>query len=99
VVQTPTKITAILTALPGKADDLHTLLIGMAPLCRAEAGNLRWDVWRDRARGDRYVLDELYRDSDAVEAHHNTPHYKAYLERIPDLAERAAWVLEPVAIG
>lgn len=99
VVQMPTKITAILTAHPGKAADLQALLIGMAPLCRAEAGNLRWDVWRDRARSDRYVLDELYRDFDAVEAHHKTPHYQAYLEKIPDLAERTAWVLEPLAIG
>jgi hypothetical protein len=34
------KITAILTARPGKAGDLLALLASMAPQCRAEPGNL-----------------------------------------------------------
>jgi quinol monooxygenase YgiN len=72
--QLPFKITAILTAHPGKASELRALLVGMAPLCRAEPGNLRWDVWCDRAHSERYVLDELYRDAAAVEAHRETPH-------------------------
>lgn len=94
--QSHAKITGILTARPGKAADLHALLIGMAPLCRAEPGNLHWDIWRDRTNGERYVLDELYVDAAAVEAHHNTPHYQAYLANIPELADRMAWVLEAV---
>ncbi|NMN71446.1 antibiotic biosynthesis monooxygenase [Rhizobium sp. 57MFTsu3.2] len=99
MTQTPTKIIAILTAHLGKAPELRALLIGMAPLCRAEPGNLRWDVWCDRAHGERYILDELYLDAAAVEAHRMTPHYQAYLGKIPELAERTAWVLETVAIG
>jgi quinol monooxygenase YgiN len=98
MMQSPTKITAILTAHLGKAAELRTLLVGMAPLCRAEPGNLRWDVWRDQAHGDRYVLDELYLDAAAVEAHRMTSHYQAYLSKIPELAERTAWVLEPVEV-
>jgi len=92
------KITAVLTARPGKAAELHALLASMLPHCRAEPGNLRWDIWRDQAHADRFVLDELYRDSAALEAHRKTPHYLDYLARIGDLAERAAWVLEPVAV-
>ena len=92
------KIVAILTPRPGKAEDLKALLFGMAPHCRAEPGNLRWDIWRDRAQADRFVLDELYRDPAALEAHRKTPHYLDYLARIPDLADRAAWVLEPVDV-
>jgi quinol monooxygenase YgiN len=99
MTQSPAKITAILTAHPGKAADLQSLLVGMAPLCRAEPGNLRWDVWRDRAVPERYVLDELYRDEKAVEAHHGTPHYQNYLARIPSLADRSALVLEAVAVS
>src|SRR5262245_10230820 len=83
VTRAPAKITALLTAYPGKSADLRALLAGMAPLCRAEPGNLRWDVWRDSAGGERYVLDELYLDAAAVEAHHKTPHYQAYLAKIP----------------
>lgn len=99
MTRSPTKITAVLTAHPGKTDELQALLVGMAPLCRAEPGNLRWDVWRDRAVPGRFVLDELYRDGDAVEAHRATPHYRDYLARIPSLAERSAFVLEAVAVS
>jgi hypothetical protein len=37
-------------------------------------------------------------DDSAVAAHRDTPHYKDYLLRIGDLAERTALVLTPVAI-
>jgi quinol monooxygenase YgiN len=99
MTQSPTKITAILTAHLGKAVELRALLVGMAPLCRAEPGNLRWEVWCDRAHGERYVLDELYLDAAAVEVHRMTPHYQAYLAEIPELAERTVWVLEAVEVG
>jgi quinol monooxygenase YgiN len=99
MTQSPAKITAILTAHPGKAADLQALLVGMAPLCRAEPGNVHWDVWRDQAQRGRYILDELYRDAGAVEAHHKTSHYQEYLAKIPELADRAAFVLEAVAVG
>jgi quinol monooxygenase YgiN len=90
------KVTAILTARSGKAAALKALLVGMAPQCRAEPGNLRWDVWEDEFQPGRYVLDELYRDDGAVTAHRATPHYQDYLAQIGDLAERTALVLAPV---
>src|SRR3546814_15884804 len=55
---------------------------------RAEAGNLRYDLWQDQAEPARFVLDELYRDAAAVAAHRDTAHFRAYLARINDLAER-----------
>jgi len=94
----PVKITALLTARPGHAEELETLLVGMAPLCRAEAGNLRWDIWQDHTQSNRYVLDELYVDDAAVATHRDTAHYKEYLLRVGDLAERTALVLVPVSI-
>lgn len=93
------KIFAVLTARPGRLGDLQTLLFEMAPHCRAEPGNLRWDVWQHRAEPDRFVLDELYRDEDAVAAHRETPHYKAYLTKIGDLAERTALTLHPLDVA
>lgn len=93
------KIVAILAARPGKAEDLKALLLGMAPSCRAEPGNLRWDVWQDRAEPGRYVLDELYVDADAVAAHRETPHFKNYVAKINDLAERLAVVLDPADVA
>jgi hypothetical protein len=62
----PVKITAILTAKPGKTEALTALLAGMVAPCRAEPGNLRWDIWQDQADPNRFVLDELYTDNMAL---------------------------------
>jgi len=95
----PSKITAILVAHPGKSLELRELLVGMAPQCRAEPGNMRWDIWRDSLDDHRYVLDELYRDATAVETHRATLHYKAYLAEVPKLAERTAVIAEVVDVA
>ncbi|GAA3057375.1 putative quinol monooxygenase [Rhizobium viscosum] len=94
----PVKIMAILTARPGKIDELKSLLAGMVSPSRAEPGNLRWDIWQDYANADCFVLDELYADSAAAAAHRETPHFRNYFAVINDLAERTAVVLNPVEI-
>lgn len=93
------KIVAILTARPGRVDDLQALLAGMVEPSRAEPGNLRWDIWRDQADPNRFVLDELYVDNAAVAAHRATPHFQDYFARINDLAERTALVADPVEVA
>lgn len=98
-MRTPVKIMAILTARPGKADELKALLDGMVAPCRAEPGNLRWDIWRDQADPNRFALDELYLDNAAIAAHRATPHFLNYLSRINDIAERTALVLDQVAVA
>jgi quinol monooxygenase YgiN len=45
------------------------------------------------------VLDELYKDSDAVAAHHETIHFKAYAARVKDLAERTVLMLDPADVA
>jgi quinol monooxygenase YgiN len=91
------KIVAVLTAKPNATERLRNLLDGMLAPSRAEPGNLRYDLWRDQTQPGRFVLDELYRDADAVAAHRATPHFQAYLAEIGDLAERIAFVLDPVS--
>lgn len=95
----PVKITAMLTARPGKADALKALLLGMLPHCRAEPGNLRWDIWQDQTDPGRFVLDELYTGNQAVVAHRNAAHFKDYLGKVGDLAERTSLLLDPVEVG
>ncbi len=82
------KITALLTARPGKAAELEALLKDMVGPCRAEPGNLLWDIWQDRDDPNRFVLDELYIDDDAVAAHRASAHFQRYVARIGDVAER-----------
>jgi len=97
-MSSPAKLTGIFVAHSGKAEQLKALLVGMVPPSRAEPGNLRYDVWQDEAQPDRFITDELYKDDTAISAHRQTPHYKDYLSRIPDLADRTALVLTPIAV-
>lgn len=92
------KVLAVLVALPGKTDELRKLLEGLLEPSRAEIGNLRYDLWADYADPSRFFLDELYVGQDAVEFHRATPHFKDYLARIADLAERTAWTLKAVGV-
>ena len=96
---TPVKTIAILVARRGMAEELKALLGGMAVPSRAEPGNLRYDLWRDRSDAGRFVLEELYADDAAVAAHRETPHYKNYLSKINDLAERTVIVLGPLEVA
>ena len=96
---TEVKIMAVLTAHPGKVEALRALLDDMAPACRAEPGNLRWDIWQDQADPGRFILDELYVDNAAVADHRLTPHFQHYVSRINDLAARSAFVLDAVDIA
>ena len=93
------KTVAILAARAGKTEDLKSLLLGMTSPCRAESGNLRWDVWQDRSEPGRFVIDELYVDAAAVAVHHETPHYRNYAAKVTDLAERLAVVVDPVDVA
>ncbi len=93
------KIVAILTAKAGQAEALKVLLDGMTGPSRAEAGCLRYDMWRDKANAERFVLDELYVDDAAIAAHRETAHFKDYLAKIGDLAERSALVVDPVDVA
>ena len=94
-MSTSVKTIAILTARQGKVEALTTLLHGMIPHCRAEPGNLAWNVWREQADPAKFVLDEMYSNSAAVTAHRETPHYKDYASKIVGLADRTVLVLAP----
>ncbi|MFJ3487604.1 putative quinol monooxygenase [Pseudomonas sp. NPDC090202] len=93
-----TKIMAVLTARPDKAQALEALLRGMVAPSRNEPGNLRWDIWRDPGTPGRFVLDELYIDEAAVAAHRQTPHFQHYVSLVETLAERQAHVVVPVEV-
>jgi quinol monooxygenase YgiN len=94
---THVKVVAVLTARSGATDRLRTLLDGMLDSSRAEPGNLRYDLWQDQSEPGRFFLDELYVDGAAVAAHRATAHFQVYLAVINDLAERSAFVLNPVS--
>jgi autoinducer 2-degrading protein len=52
---------------------------------RDEPGCLRFDVSREHADPDSYLLYEVYEDEQAFEAHRGTPHYAAWRALSTDL--------------
>ena len=92
------KSIAILVAKRGRVEDLRALLEGMVAPSRAEAGNAQYNLWGDHADAGRFVLEELYTDDTAVAAHHATPHFKNYLSRVNDLADRTVVMLDPLEV-
>lgn len=80
----PVKIVAFLTPKPGREADLDFATRTAVAGARGETGNLRYDAWREKD-GARIVIDELYVDHHAVEAHRSAPHYIAFREALSDL--------------
>lgn len=93
------KTVAILRAKPGLEAELEALLRTLAKASREEPGNLHWNIWRDREDAGRFVLDEAYRDDEAVTAHQATPHFQAYRSRVETLADRLAVVCHPLDVA
>lgn len=54
-----------------------------------EPGNLRFDILQDAGDAAKFVLYEAYDSEDAVAAHKETPHYKAWRETVAD------WMAKP----
>jgi len=98
-MSTRVKIVGVLTARPGRTEDLRVLIFDLKASSRAEPGNLQWDIWQDQANPDRFVLDELYASQDAAAAHMQTPHFKTYAGKVNDLAERTPLILNPINVG
>ena len=82
----PVKIVAFITPKPGREADLEAAIRSAVAGARTESGNLRYDAWRDPKDG-RYVIDELYVDQAAIEAHRTAPHFLAFREAIGELVD------------
>ncbi len=84
--------------LPGRADAFIEETRKNARASLAEPGVLRFDVVRDLADPDRFVLVEVYRDDAAPAAHKATAHYAAWRDAVePMMAEpRRSTKLAPV---
>ncbi len=52
---------------------------------RQEPGIARFDFLQQADDPTRFVLYEVYRDADAPARHRETPHYKAWVEKVPDM--------------
>ena len=73
----------------GNEAKVEEILRGMIAPTRAEPGNLRYDLLKTKNAEGRviYHLLEQYESDEAVAAHRETEHYKAYRPNVMPLLE------------
>jgi quinol monooxygenase YgiN len=96
-------VIAIITAKPGKRDEVLGHFRANVPAVHAEAGCIEYGPAIDATTGtpakfgdDTFVVIEKWESADHLKAHAASPHMKAYGEKTRELlANRAVHVLQP----
>ena len=96
------RVVAIVTAQPGRREELLTAFRALVPLVRAEVGCIEYQPTIDaegspaKMGADSFVVIETWADADALKAHGVAPHMKDYGRRTKDLtASVAVHILSP----
>ncbi len=61
---------------PDDADRFGEILLRFARACRSEPGCLDYGIFRSVEQPERYLSLERYADSEAFEAHRDSPHFR-----------------------
>ena len=80
-------ITAEVRARAGKEDELRALSLPLIDSVRRDPKNLVYFLQEDRATPGRFVFYEIFANETDFEAHNNMPYVKAWLARLPELAD------------
>lgn len=79
---------------PDHVDEVLEVLADMVAPTRGEPGNQTYDLYRgDAADGALFHLFEVYDDDEALQAHRDSEHYRAYRAAIGDL------LAEPIGVA
>jgi len=81
----PVKVIAFVSVRPGHDEEFLAAARTCLAASRAEAGVLRYDLWREGEGKRRFVFDELYVDDAAVRAHMASAHFEAFGSAARDL--------------
>ena len=94
----PMLVIARWVAREGETEAVEAALRKLVPAARAESGVLAFDVYRDPADAQVFVLVERFRDQAAHDAHVSAEHTRRYAidEALPRLAHRERTVLTPM---
>ncbi len=98
-------IVAIITAKPGKREEVLSHFRANVPAVRAEQGCIEYGPAIDAEGGpgakygpDTFVVIEKWESLDALRAHAQSPHMQSYAAKTRDLlANREIHVLSPAA--
>ena len=100
-------VVAVITAKPGKREEVLKHFRANVPAVRAEKGCIEYGPVIDadpalpfqaKFGPDTYLAIEKWESMDALKAHAAAPHMRAYGEKVKDLiASRAVHILSPAA--
>ena len=98
-------VVAVVTAKPGKREEILAHFRANAPACRAERGCIEYGpaVDAENALGfqtkvgpDAFLVVEKWESMDALKAHAAAPHMAAYAAKVKELiASRTIHILQP----
>jgi quinol monooxygenase YgiN len=70
---------------PKYADDFPQLVAEFTAATRAEPGNISFDWFRSVEDPNLWLLVEVFRDTEAGQAHVASPHFQAAMTQLPEL--------------
>ena len=80
----------LIHGIPGKEKDLETHLLSLTAPTRAEKGCLTYDLYRSPDHPHEFMRFEMWESTSALEAHKQTPHLRASLEK----RQREGWTTQ-----
>ena len=89
----PVALYAEFTALPGRGDEVATMIAGLAVDVRREPGNVTFDPHRRVSNPLEFFVYEVYRNADAFQAHITAPYGAVFNAALGDLIEGEGSVL------
>jgi quinol monooxygenase YgiN len=98
-------VVAVITAKPGKREEMLRHFRANLPACRAEKGCIEYGPavdaenalpFQTKAGPDTYLVIEKWESMEALKAHAAAPHMAAYGAKVKELiASRAVHILQP----
>lgn len=91
-------ITAIIKALPDKADEMKTLLLKLVEGSVKEEACIQYDLHQVAESPSIFVFHEIWQDAESLEQHTKTPHFRAFVEASASLLAEPLTVYKTVKV-
>ena len=80
------KVVAHVRAKAGKQEEMKKVMLGLIEPTRKEAGCLRYELYQNKEDSADLTFVEDWESDAALDAHMQTPHFRAAVAQIPALA-------------
>lgn len=73
-------LTAVIKALPGKADEMKAILLELVEDSTKEAACIQYDLHQSASEPNVFIFHEIWQDTESLEQHNKTPHLLRFKE-------------------